>query len=164
MLLPTFLLVSAALVIFSVALLLHFLALLVTLFALLIEFFGALTPLNDNLLRLANPLNVLDEGLLNLVVAHCVVEGLFGFTFTYLQVTNLLENFFNPRSNIDQVVLLKLLGLVEDGLFFLNLSDLIFQRVDYSICRRHRCLNLFSLLLNCSDLATQRFNLFHERH
>ena len=129
---------GADLSIFSVALFLHFLALFITLFALLIEFFGALIPLNDNLLSLANPLNVLDESLLNLVVAHCTVESLFGFTFLYLQVLNLIENFFNPCSDVDQVILLEFLGLVEDRLFFFDLSDLFYQRVYDFICRRHR--------------------------
>jgi hypothetical protein len=90
-------LLGADLGIFSVALILHFLALLVTLFALLIEFFGALSPLNNNLFCLANPLNVLDKGLLDLIVAHCAVEGFFGFTLLNLQVANLVKNFFNPR-------------------------------------------------------------------
>lgn len=90
------------------------------------EFFGAFSPLNHNLLHLANPLNVLYESLLNLIVTHCAVEGLLSFMPLYSQVANLIQDFFYSHLDIDHVLLLKLFGLVENRLFFLQLSNFIF--------------------------------------
>lgn len=113
--LAALLLSSLVLVILLLTLFCHLSAGLVALFTLLVVLGLAVSLLRDHLLSLGNPLDVFDEGLLDLIITHASVEGFLAFSLLVLQFSLLLHNLVDLYANVGQVILLKLLVLVKHG-------------------------------------------------
>ena len=95
------------------------LALISSRFLLLLVFFGAFSSLLDHQLCLGDPLDVLNESLLNLVVAHASIEGLLQVILLLFKLPGALEALLNFNANVCDVVLLQFLARIKFCLFSL---------------------------------------------
>ena len=120
LLLLAFLLLCTDLGSYTVTLLLKFAALLIAFFSLLLVLLVALRSLHDHFLGLLDPLDVLDHGLLDLVVAKAPIEALLQVVLLLLKPSLLFEALLNLAANVCQIILLELLGIVKDRLLLLD--------------------------------------------
>lgn len=123
---------------------------------------AALSFLEHDLLDRLNPLDVFDESLLDLVVAHASVELFLKLVLLVFLKACLLQVFLNLHADVSQVVLLELLLLIVDALLRFLLRYPIFQRVYDLVCRVHGFFDSFTLLLQFVDVLPELFDLSKE--
>ena len=120
---------------------------------LLLVFFGAFSPLNDHLLRLLYPLNVLYKSLFDLVVAHATIECLFEIILLLIELASLLEALLDPRAHIRQIILLKLLRAIKFVFLALLICNSLLELGDNFVGPCQRRLHAFAFLLKSADLS-----------
>lgn len=120
LLFTAFLLLGSLLSTLLLALLSHTLALVSPLFLLLAVFLVTLFTLDDHLLGLRDPLDVLDQSLLDLVVAHTAIETLFELVFLLAHGSGLFKILLDLYGDVGQVILLQLLFLLVHRLIRLD--------------------------------------------
>lgn len=141
----------------------QFLSLLVTLATLLLIFFLALSAFHNHLLRFRDPFDVLEQGLLDFIVAHATVEVLLGLSLLVPQVADLLEEFLNLLVDVDEVVLLELFALIKHRFALFDGADLFFELRNDFVRWSQLDLRFLSLVLLGLDLLADRLNLLQSR-
>ena len=145
--LPPFLLASSVFLLLLRALLLHTLPMLSLLSPLCIEHLSSLFTLGDHLLRLRDPDDVLDEGLLDFVVAQLAVEVLLQIALLSAQLTDVLQECLHGRIDVDEIQLVELLLVDEPAVALFDFADFCLDRACDLVDLRQVGLDLSPLFL-----------------